>query len=230
MKHLKTFNSFNEAMDINDPNLMRLRAAKHAFDSKPVRKMLSPSKTNMILDKIAELEERLLDLRSERKEVFMEMEAEAGMAGENWTDDDANRYGEELNRLEDELERVKGRIESLRNKLDESYLDFQQAASVAQDTEGAQRYEYGSNPSQMEFDFPKRRDPLEEPEEDLENPETFKKKMEDPRRKLDSIMTMAEIMRDLLGKTRKSHPYVTANLNDAYNSLRTAYLRTQDGF
>jgi len=64
----------------------------------------------------------------------------------------------------------------------------------------------------------------------LENPETIKKKMEDPRRKLNAILTMAEVMRDLLGKNRKPHPYVTANLDEAYLSLRNAYLRTQDGF
>jgi hypothetical protein len=199
--HIHTFNSFSSKLDEN---------RKHT-------------------SKRQELEERILDLKDEMREVFAEMEAEAGMAGENWTDDDANRYGDELNRIEDEIAKIRMRI----NKMDESYLDFQQAASVAQDTEGAQRYEYGSNPNQMEMEFPKDRRFEEEPEEDFEDPEVFRKHMESPTRKLDSIMTMAEIMKGLVskrGKNNKQHPYVLANLEDAYMSLRTAYLRSQDGF
>lgn len=229
MKHLKNFNNFttaNEAIDYNDPNLIKFRALKNTLDNTPAKKSLSNSVRRTLVDKLDELEERLKDLYSERREVFMEMDMEAGEAGDNWSDSDANRYGDELNRIEEEIDRLKAKIEMIYSKLDESYLDFKQAASVAQDTHGAQRYDYGSNPLQGELDFSEPEDSFEEP--DFTDRETVRKHMDDPKRKIDSIITMAEMMKGMIKKN--PHPHVIVKLNDAYNCLRTAYLRTQDGY
>jgi len=47
------------------------------------------------------------------------MENEAGQKGDEWTDDDANRYGEQFNELDDQEVELRKKLENLVKSLDE---------------------------------------------------------------------------------------------------------------
>ena len=48
---------------------------------------------------------------------FTDMQIEAGQKGEDWSDDDANRYGGEMNKLEDKIAKLKARISKVESML-----------------------------------------------------------------------------------------------------------------
>ena len=96
--------NLDEATDINDPALIRFRAAQMARASKKDKKYVGvPSKN---ADKIAKLEKY-------RAQVMRDMEQEAELEGGPIAD----RYGEELEKIDTAIAKLKGK------KLNESLLD-----------------------------------------------------------------------------------------------------------
>lgn len=53
---------------------------------------------------IISLRQELKDLQSRRRQLDVDMENEAGQMGDQWTDEDANRYGAEMNDLDEQIE------------------------------------------------------------------------------------------------------------------------------
>jgi len=85
-------------LDINDPALMRARAAKGQKKSNP----------RIGLDQVLDLRGEKKDLENRIKQLYIDMEQEAEPEG----GEIADRYGSELNKLEDRLYKVQKQIAS----------------------------------------------------------------------------------------------------------------------
>lgn len=111
MKHLHTFENFlNEGMDQNDPVLIAIRAArmdrekKVAAQKERMKKRVYGKKREALEDQLWKISMDLKDAYAERRNIYDDMESEAGEKGDSWTDDDANRYGSRLNLVDAEIE------------------------------------------------------------------------------------------------------------------------------
>ena len=100
----------NEARDLNDPVLLAIRASKEArkkslaVQKENMKKRVHGKQREKLEDKLWAISRELKDAYTERRNIFDDMEAEAGEKGEKWTDDDANRYGSRLNLVDSEIE------------------------------------------------------------------------------------------------------------------------------
>ena len=111
MKHIHTFENFlNEGMDQNDPVLIAIRAArmdrekKVAAQKERMKKRVYGKKREALEDQLWKISMDLKDAYAERRNIYNDMESEAGEKGDSWTDDDANRYGSRLNLVDAEIE------------------------------------------------------------------------------------------------------------------------------
>lgn len=111
MKHIHTFENFlNEGMDQNDPVLIAIRAArmdrekKVAAQKERMKKRVYGKKREALEDQLWKISMDLKDAYAERRNIYDDMESEAGEKGDSWTDDDANRYGSRLNLVDAEIE------------------------------------------------------------------------------------------------------------------------------
>ena len=116
MKHIHTFEGFlreslNE-MSINDPILVAIRASKEdrkkslTAQKERMKKRIYGKKREDLEDQLWQISQDLKDSYADRRITYNDMEAEAGEKGDNWTDDDANRYGSKLNSIDDEIEKL----------------------------------------------------------------------------------------------------------------------------
>jgi phage host-nuclease inhibitor protein Gam len=149
MTRVSTFSQFI-GEDINDPILMKLRASKHAEAERKQREQelkklrVYGARRERMEEELAEILQQIQDLKRQQKELYREMEMEAGQRDEPyepdqqnrierlvalglsdkskernpWTDADADLYGDQLNRLEDEIERLTQRAQSINDRLD----------------------------------------------------------------------------------------------------------------
>lgn len=96
----------DEARDINDPVLMKMRAAQSKRDAKkkaePAKKAMSPAKAK-----------KLAKLQAQRAEIMRDMEQEAEMEG----GEVADRYGDMLNKIDKQIAKLKESV-----KIDEAKL------------------------------------------------------------------------------------------------------------
>ena len=111
MKHIQTFDGFlNEAMDINDPVLVAIRAAKidreksAARQKERMKKRVYGKQREKLEDELWQISQDLKDAYADRRNIYNDMDAEAGEKGDEWSDADANRYGTELNKVDAEIE------------------------------------------------------------------------------------------------------------------------------
>ena len=111
MKHIQTFDGFlNEAMDINDPVLVAIRAAKidreksAAKQKERMKKRVYGKQREKLEDELWQISQDLKDAYADRRNIYNDMDAEAGEKGDEWTDADANRYGAQLNKVDAEIE------------------------------------------------------------------------------------------------------------------------------
>lgn len=122
MKKLQTFDEFindsettksmelSEKVDINDPILIAIRASKEDRKKKieaqkeRMKKRMYGKKREALEDQLWQISQDLKDAYAERRNIYDDMDAEAGQRGDNWTDDDANRYGSRLNLVDEEIE------------------------------------------------------------------------------------------------------------------------------
>ena len=113
MKHIQTFDGFlNEAMDINDPVLVAIRAAKidreksAAKQKERMKKRVYGKQREKLEDELWQISQDLKDAYADRRNIYNDMDAEAGEKGDEWTDADANRYGAQLNKVAAEIESI----------------------------------------------------------------------------------------------------------------------------
>lgn len=111
MKHISTFEGFlNEGIDLNDPVLVAIRASREdrnkkvAAQKERMKKRVYGKKREALEDQLWKISMDLKDAYTERRNIYDDMESEAGEKGDSWTDDDANRYGSRLNLVDAEIE------------------------------------------------------------------------------------------------------------------------------
>jgi len=133
MKNFESFDDFiNESYELNeisnnDPVLIAIRAAKMEREKKMadykqyykqrMKKRVYGKKRQAIEDELDDIIADLKELYSNKSEIFSDMENEAGQKGDDWTDDDANRYGNELNAIDDKIEKAIKKRQALEIKL-----------------------------------------------------------------------------------------------------------------
>lgn len=100
----------------------------------PKRKRpLTPKQKEMIRDEyydakdnLQDAKQKLSDLKTQLRELYSEMDAEAGQKGDDWSDADANRYGEDMNNLEEKIQKQKEIVKEASdryNTADEKYWE-----------------------------------------------------------------------------------------------------------
>jgi hypothetical protein len=110
-------------MDINDPILMAIRASKEdrkkavTAQKERMKKRVYGKKREALEDQLWDISRDLKDAYAERRNIYDDMEAEAGEKGNAWSDDDANRYGSRLNLVDDEIEGLLKRRNAIEIKL-----------------------------------------------------------------------------------------------------------------
>ena len=103
------YESVDEAMDINDPVLMAIRARRTMLDKEkaaPKVKKISMGQYFKLMDKESDLMDQLKDASKEFEQLDSDMNQEAGQKGDSWSDADANRYGGDLEKLQTKIEKL----------------------------------------------------------------------------------------------------------------------------
>jgi hypothetical protein len=109
--------------NINDPVLMAIRASKDdrkkavAAQKERMKKRVYGKKREDLENKLWAINQDLKDAYIERRNIYDDMEDEAGQKGNDWSDDDANRYGSRLNLVDDEIESLLKRRQEIELKL-----------------------------------------------------------------------------------------------------------------
>jgi len=117
------FEGIFESTSMNDPILIAYRAAKEARKKSAADQ--AEMKKNRVYGKKREaLENQLWDIAQDLKDAYVDrrttyddMEAEAGEKGNDWSDKDANRYGDMLNKIDSEIETLLQKRQELEIKL-----------------------------------------------------------------------------------------------------------------
>lgn len=68
-----------------------------------MKKRIYGKEREKVENDLEDINDQLSDAYGERADIFQEQDIEAGEKGENWSDEDANRYGTELNKIEDKI-------------------------------------------------------------------------------------------------------------------------------
>ena len=129
--NIKTYESFiNEANDVNvneadmnDPILVSLRAAKiereknkKAWEERMKKRVYGKDKEKLESE-LETVNDDLQDAYGERADIFDEQEAEAGEKGDDWSDADANKYGDRLNKIDAKIEKLIKRRNEIETRL-----------------------------------------------------------------------------------------------------------------
>jgi hypothetical protein len=115
--------SVNEGLDVNDPVLVAMRASredrqkKAAAQKERMKKRVYGKQREKLEDELWNILQDLRDAYADRREIYNEMDAEAGQKGDAWTDDDANKYGNALNITDDAIEKLIKKRQEIEIKL-----------------------------------------------------------------------------------------------------------------
>ncbi len=115
--------NINEARDLNDPVLLAIRASKEArkkslaVQKENMKKRVHGKQREKLEDNLWRISQDLKDAYVERRNIFADMESEAGEKREKWTDADANRYGAMLNKVDDDIEKLISKRQAIEIKL-----------------------------------------------------------------------------------------------------------------
>jgi len=103
-KPAKSYSDFvNEAMDINDPILIALRARRDQLTrQEATRPTMSTSQAKKLTAQLNKINSELSSLYADRNRVLSDMEQEAEMEGGPIAD----QYGEDLNKLDKKIEKL----------------------------------------------------------------------------------------------------------------------------
>jgi hypothetical protein len=121
--HIQKFEEFINEISINDPVLMSIRASKEDrkktadAQKERMKKRIYGKKREALEDQFWQISQDLKDAYAERRNIYDEMEAEAGEKGKDWSDDDANRYGSKLNDVDSEIESLIQKRQEIELKL-----------------------------------------------------------------------------------------------------------------
>tara|TARA_R110000851_G_scaffold94758_14_gene205811 strand:+ start:312 stop:716 length:405 start_codon:yes stop_codon:yes gene_type:complete len=102
-------NNLDEALSINDPVLVAMRAWKTQLKKSkaaPKVKKISTAQYYKLMDKEIDLINQIKDATKEFEQLDSDMNQEAGQKGSEWTDADANRYGGNLDKLQTKIEKL----------------------------------------------------------------------------------------------------------------------------
>ena len=109
--------------NLNDPVLVAMRAAKEDRKKKVeaqkerMKKRVYGKQREKMEDDLWSISQDLKDAYAERRNIYDDMESEAGEKGDSWTDDDANRYGSRLNLVDAEIESLIKKRQEIETKL-----------------------------------------------------------------------------------------------------------------
>ena len=101
---------------LNDFNVDSKTGLHKKGKAKVERKATGVRKTRL-KNELIDLNEDLKYAVDDLTQQFTDMQIEAGQKGEDWSDDDANRYGGEMNKLEDKIAKLKARISKVESML-----------------------------------------------------------------------------------------------------------------
>ena len=93
-------------MDINDPILVAIRARKTMLAKNAKIKIPTEKQYYKLMDAEIDLINQIKDARRELEQLDSDMNQDAGQKGDEWTDDDANRYGGDLDKLQTKVEKL----------------------------------------------------------------------------------------------------------------------------
>ena len=99
----------NEAMDMNDPILVAIRARKTMLakeKSAPKVKKISTKQYYKLMDAEIDLITQMKDATKEFDQMNSDMLHDAGQKGDNWSDADANKWGGGLDKLQTKVEKL----------------------------------------------------------------------------------------------------------------------------
>ena len=115
--------SVNEGIDLNDPILVALRASKEdrtkkaAAQKERMKKRVYGKQREKLEVDLWTISIDLKDAYAERRDIYNNMESEAGEKGDDWNDDDANRYGRLLNDVDSKIETLIKKRQEIETKL-----------------------------------------------------------------------------------------------------------------
>ena len=101
--------AINEAMDMNDPILIAVRARKQMLDkakAAPKVKKISMKQYYKLMDKEIDLINQMKDATKEFEQLNSDMLQDAGQKGDSWSDKDANKWGKGLDKLQTKVEKL----------------------------------------------------------------------------------------------------------------------------
>ena len=93
------------------------RKKKVEAQKERMKKRVYGKQREKLEDELWSISQDLKDAYAERRNIYNDMEAEAGEKGDAWSDDDANRYGSRLNLVDDEIENLIKRRQTIEVKL-----------------------------------------------------------------------------------------------------------------
>jgi hypothetical protein len=117
------FEGIFESANINDPILVAYRAAKEdrkksaAAQAELKKKRVYGKKREALENQLWDIAQDLKDAYVDRRTTYDDMEAEAGEKGNDWSDKDANRYGDMLNKIDSKIETLLQKRQELEIKL-----------------------------------------------------------------------------------------------------------------
>ena len=117
------FEGIFESANMNDPILIAYRAAKEArkksaADQAEMKKnRVYGKKREALENQLWNIAQDLKDAYVDRRTTYDDMEAEAGEKGNDWSDKDANRYGDMLNKIDSKIETLLQKRQEIEIKL-----------------------------------------------------------------------------------------------------------------
>jgi hypothetical protein len=123
MNRVAQFEDFLNEMELNDPILILTRANKMELQKQKEAAKLRASKRvygkkrEKLEDELWEISLEIKELYRDRSQTFRDQDAEAGIKGEEWSDEDASEFGEKLNKIDEEIAKLlqKLKFEILQN-------------------------------------------------------------------------------------------------------------------
>ena len=115
-----TESEVNEAMDMNDPILVAIRARKTMLAKEkaaPKVKKISIAQYYKLMDKESDLISQIKDAAKDYEQLDSDMNQEAGQKGADWSDADANRYGGDLDKLQTKVEKLTAKRQKVRDAI-----------------------------------------------------------------------------------------------------------------
>ena len=122
------YGDLKEALDYNDPILVKARAAKMEREkelAKPKRRSLYGKQRQKVEDDLLDINQELKDLYFDRDQLLIDMEQEAEVEGGPIADE----YGDKLNMIEDEIQSLIAKRSKLEMRLAEGKDNLDEAAT-----------------------------------------------------------------------------------------------------